>query len=88
MVDDHAVDVPFADHMLFVRNDDRVGMIASVASALAAAGVNIANMALGKSRTAPTAVMVLALDGPLDPAVAAELQALPGILDARFVEHA
>ena len=87
MVDDHAVDVPFADCMLFVRNDDRIGVIANVTTTLAGAQVNIANMALGRSRSAPTAVMVLALDGPLDPGVTASLLTLPGILDARFVEQ-
>ena len=48
MVDDHSVDVPPADHMLVVRNDDVPGMIAAVTGALGEAGVNIDDMHLGQ----------------------------------------
>ena len=34
MVDDHAVDVPPADHMLVVRNDDSPGVIGLVGTVL------------------------------------------------------
>ena len=49
MVDDHTVDVPPAKHMLVVRNDDRPGMIGHVGSVLGEAGMNIADMAVGRS---------------------------------------
>ena len=38
MVDDHSVDVPPADHMLVVRNDDVPGMIAAVTGVVGEAG--------------------------------------------------
>ena len=85
MVDGHQVDVAPTRHMLVVRNDDRIGMIALVAGALADAGVNIANMALGKSPTGGTALMVLATDGSVPPEVVDRLAGSPGILDVRTV---
>ena len=88
MVDDHAVDVPPARHMLVVRNDDRVGMIRLVATALAEAEVNIDNMALGQSPTGDTALMILATDGPVPTEVLAALAASPGILDVHAVSEA
>ena len=47
LVDDHAVEVPPAEHMLVVRNDDRPGMIGVVGTALGEAGVSISSMAVG-----------------------------------------
>jgi D-3-phosphoglycerate dehydrogenase / 2-oxoglutarate reductase len=49
MVDDHTADVPPAAHMLVVRNDDRPGMIGLVGTVLGDAGVNIADMDVGRS---------------------------------------
>jgi len=85
MVDDHAVEVPPAPNMLIVHNDDRVGMIAMVSAALAAAEVNIANMALGRSPAGETAVMVLATDAPVPAVVMRSLASQPGILDVHAV---
>ena len=50
MIDDHTVDVPPASHMLVVRNDDRPGMIGIVGTVLGDAGVNIADMDVGRSQ--------------------------------------
>ena len=61
MVDDHAVDVPPADHMLVVRNDDSPGVIGLVGTVLGEAGVNIADMDVGQSPDGVAALMVLAL---------------------------
>ncbi|MDP8992265.1 MAG: phosphoglycerate dehydrogenase [Actinomycetota bacterium] len=88
MVDDHSVEVPPTRHMLIIRNDDRIGMIALVSGALAEAGVNIANMALGKSPSGETALMVLATDGPAPPHVVERLGEAPGILEVLTVTHA
>jgi len=85
MVDDHDVEVPPAHNMLIVHNDDRVGMIALVAATLAEAKVNIANMALGKSPTGDTALMVLATDTAVPAEVVKGLAAEPGILDVHAV---
>ncbi len=62
MVDGHTVDVPPANHMLVVRNDDRPGMIAYVAGVLADGGINIDDMHLGRSDRGEAALQVIATD--------------------------
>ena len=81
MVDDHIVEVPPAEHMLVVRNDDRPGMIGVVGTALGEAGVSISSMAVGPSRTGNTALMVLSTDGRVPDDTFVLLQASEGILD-------
>lgn len=81
LVDDHVVEVPPAEHMLVVRNDDRPGMIGVVGVALGEAGVSISSMAVGPSRTGNTALMVLSTDRHIPDDTFALLQASDGILD-------
>ena len=88
MVDDHKVEVPPTRHMLVIHNDDRIGMIALVSGALAEAQVNIANMALGKSPTGETALMVLATDDQVPASVLERLATTPGILQVHTVDLA
>jgi len=86
LVDDHVTEVPPARHMLVVRNDDRLGRIAAVATALAEAEINIADMAVGRSPGGATALMVIATDQPVPDQVMDRLTGAPGILDVRRVE--
>ena len=81
LVDDHIVEVPPAEHMLVVRNDDRPGMIGVVGTALGDAGVSISSMAVGPSRTGNTALMVLSTAEHVPDDTFALLQASDGILD-------
>ncbi|HEY4411223.1 MAG TPA: phosphoglycerate dehydrogenase [Acidimicrobiia bacterium] len=85
-IDDHIVDLPPSRHMLVVRNDDRPGMIGAVGSTLGKAGVNIADMALGRNPSGEHALMVLATDSPVSAEVVEDLRAQPGILDAKAIE--
>jgi D-3-phosphoglycerate dehydrogenase len=85
MVDDHDIELPLARHMLLVRNDDRVGVIARVTEALAAAGINIVDMKVGKAPTGATALMVISTNEPVPAAVIESLRTGEGILDARSV---
>jgi D-3-phosphoglycerate dehydrogenase len=86
-IDGHKVDVPPAQNLLVVRNDDRNGMVAAVANALAEGGVGIENMALGKSPGAPTALMAIATYGPTPEAVLESLRATEGILGVAAVSE-
>ena len=85
-IDDHIVDLPPSRYMLVVRNDDRPGMIGAVGMTLGEAGVNIADMALGRGPTGEHALMVLSTDSPVSPEVVDRLRARPGILDAKAIE--
>lgn len=83
----HDVELPISRHLLIVRNDDVPGMIGRVGSFLGDAGVNIANMVVGRSRHNDEAAMMgLNLDQPLDEEQMAKLRLLPGVEEARYVE--
>jgi D-3-phosphoglycerate dehydrogenase len=74
-VDEHQVDVPPADHMLVIQNDDSPGVIGYVGTVLGEAGVNIADMDVGRSPDGEAALMVLALSTEVPEAVQDELRA-------------
>jgi D-3-phosphoglycerate dehydrogenase / 2-oxoglutarate reductase len=82
MVDDHDIELPLARWMLMVYNDDRVGMVAAVATILAEAGCNIVDLKLGRSAEGGTAMMALSFEQPVPAEVTVALRATPGILDA------
>jgi len=86
MVDGHSVDIPPADHMLLVRNDDRPGMIGVVGKALGDAGINISNIDVGPSSDASTALMVLSTDRAVGPELLAGLAGAPGILEVHAID--
>lgn len=85
-VDDYEIDLPPTTHMAVISNDDSPGVIGHVGTALGAAGVNIANMAVGRHVEEPYALMGINFDGPVDTAVVDAVRDLPGILDARFLD--
>jgi len=80
MVDDHMTDVPPAAHMLVVRNDDRPGMIGVVGTLLGEAGINIADMDVGRAAEAGSALMVIATTEPTPAELLERLRAVPGIV--------
>jgi D-3-phosphoglycerate dehydrogenase len=82
MVDDHDIELPIARWMLMLHNDDRIGMVAAVASIVAQAGLNIVDLKLGRSAAGGTAMMALSFEAPVPAGVLASVRATPGILDA------
>ncbi len=84
-VDDHTTDLPPAAHMLVVRNDDRPGMIGFVGTVLGDAGVNIADMDVGRSVTPGSAVMVLATSEPTPAHVIERIRAAAGIVSVHVL---
>ena len=82
MVDDHDIELPLARWMLMVHNDDRIGMVAAVATILAEAGCNIVDLKLGRSAEGGTAMMALSFEHPVPAGVTGALRATAGILDA------
>ncbi|MFZ0173075.1 MAG: phosphoglycerate dehydrogenase [Acidimicrobiales bacterium] len=86
MIDDHGVELPFAENLLVVRNDDRPGMIGIVGLACGEAGVSISSMAVGQTGgQASTALMAVATDVPVPYDVIRSLRATDGILDVHRV---
>jgi D-3-phosphoglycerate dehydrogenase / 2-oxoglutarate reductase len=85
MIDDHTVDVPPAEHLLVVRNDDKPGMIGRVGTALGAAGVNIDDMAVGSTAQGTKALMVIATDRAVPESAQADLRGVDGIVSVAAV---
>lgn len=83
-VDGHSVDVPPAQHMMVISNDDRPGVIGTVGVMLGDAGVNIADMDVG--RVGPgSATMLLSLTDEIPPELVDDLRAAPGILSVKVL---
>ncbi|HUO46449.1 MAG TPA: phosphoglycerate dehydrogenase [Acidimicrobiia bacterium] len=83
----HDVELPISRHLLILRNADVPGVIGRVGTFLGEAGINIANMVVGRSRlTNDAAMMGLNLDQPMAESQVAQLRLLPGIEEARYVE--
>jgi D-3-phosphoglycerate dehydrogenase len=85
MLDDHTIDLPPAKNMLVVRNDDRPGMIAFVAGALADAGINIDDMHLGRSERGEAALQVIATDRSVPVEVQGAIRSGAGIVSVHTV---
>jgi D-3-phosphoglycerate dehydrogenase len=83
MVDDSSVDLPPAPNMLYVRNEDRPGMIGRVGTILGEAGVNIDDMDVGRDLSGEPSTMLLATTAPVEDEVVAQLRAEPGIVAAQ-----
>ncbi len=78
-IDDIAIDIPVADHLLVVLNDDTPGMIGRVGKLFGDAEVNIDDMHLGRGPGGGRAIMVIATAQPVPDAVVATVSALDQI---------
>src|SRR3954463_1672005 len=86
-IDDYIVELPPSSHMLVVRNEDRPGMVARVATILGIDhGINIDEMDLGRGPAGDVSLMLLATSTPVPPEVVTELRGTEGVVDARAIE--
>ena len=86
LVDDHAVDLPPAEHMIVLRNDDRPGVIGRVGTVLGEAGINIADMNVGRSPEGMGALMVISTSGSMSDAAADRLRNADGVSEVAVIE--
>ena len=80
-----AIDIELAPHMVFVRYPDRPGVIGEVGSMFGEAGVNIANMAVSRTKEGDRALMAFSIDTRATPELEQRLQA-GGFEDVRLFE--
>ena len=73
-------DVPPADDMVVITNDDRPGVIGTVGTLLGEAGVNIADMDVSRVADSDSAVMLIAPTAPVPGDVLRALAEAPGII--------
>jgi D-3-phosphoglycerate dehydrogenase / 2-oxoglutarate reductase len=79
-----AIDVELAPRMVMFRYDDVPGVIGRVGTMFGEAGVNIANMAVSRTKEGGKALMALSIDGEA-PAALVERVRDAGFDDARFL---
>ena len=77
--------VPKGTFLLF-HHTDRPGMIGAIGSCLGQAGVNIAELQLGRTAPRGEAVMVVVVDDPVAAELAAELRRIDGVGSLSVVE--
>ncbi len=80
------IDVRPQGKMIVIANSDAPGVIGRVGTLLGAAGVNIADMRVGRRFAHGEAVMVLNVDGEAPASVRVELTRLKGIRRVHWVE--
>jgi D-3-phosphoglycerate dehydrogenase len=78
------IEMELAPLVMLARYDDVPGVIGRVGTLFGEAGVNIANMAVSRTRESGKAVMALTLDTPAPPELVERVHA-EGFDDARFV---
>jgi len=79
------IDLEIAPHMVFVRYSDQPGVIGRVGSMFGDAGLNIANMAVSRTKEGGEALMVFSIDSPATSELVDQLHDA-GFDDVRFVE--
>src|SRR5437763_182644 len=72
-VDGFDIDVVAAEHMVFLKYDDRPGVVGVVGRVLGDAGVNIAAMQVSRREAGGEALMVLTVDSAIAAAALAEI---------------
>jgi D-3-phosphoglycerate dehydrogenase len=83
----YAIDIELESRLVFFRYDDVPGVIGRVGTMFGEGGVNIANMAVSRTKEGGRALMVFSIDTPCPPELVQQLQAV-GFGDARFIDLA
>lgn len=76
------VEADLAGHMLYIVNEDAPGFIGRLGTTLGEAGVNIGTFHLGRRNAGGEAILLLSVDEPVTPELAAQVRALPGVRTA------
>ncbi|MBA3281279.1 MAG: ACT domain-containing protein, partial [Acidimicrobiia bacterium] len=84
-IDGHSLDVPPSSNLLVINNDDHPGVIGRVGTILGDAGVNIADMDVGRSPHRDGALMVIATSEPVSADVAEVIRAADGIASVAVI---
>ncbi len=85
-IDDFHFEVNPEGYLLFYSNIDRPGMLAGVGAILAAEGINIAGLSLGRDQPGRRALTVINVDGAMAPSVLKKLGKIDGVFEVRAVK--
>ena len=81
------IDLELAELLVFFSYDDVPGVIGRVGTLFGEAGVNIANMAVSRTKEGGKALMALSIDSPAPPELVERFRA-EGFDDSRFISLA
>jgi len=73
------------EHMLYITNSDKPGVIGAIGSSTAERGINIANMHLGRDTQAGNAMVLLEVDEKLENDDLEHLRSLPNITNVQYL---
>ncbi len=79
-VEEIPLEAELTGHMLYVRNQDKPGLIGGLGQALGDAGINIASFHLGRHEAGGDAVALVAIDTELPPKLQKSICGLPSVL--------
>ncbi len=85
-VDGYEMELKASGRLLLYRNQDRPGMLASVGSILAEAGLNIGSMALGRNIPGEEALTAIAVDQPVSASVLDAVSRIEGVRGVAMLE--
>ena len=77
------IEAALSGDMLFIRNDDRPGMIGALGGVLGEAGKNIADFRLGRKDTKSGAICLVGLDAPINDDLFKKIEAIDSITSAK-----
>ncbi|MGB0720643.1 MAG: phosphoglycerate dehydrogenase, partial [Bdellovibrionales bacterium] len=77
------IEVALSPNMIFIRNDDKPGMIGELGMLLGAEGLNVADFRLGRKGDQSGAICLVALDAPVNDTVFAKIEAQSQIQSAK-----
>lgn len=77
------IEAALSDNMLFIRNEDKPGLIGSVGTLLGNAGQNIANFHLGRTPKGDSAICLISLDSDLPDNLMDEIANLDQVTQAK-----
>jgi D-3-phosphoglycerate dehydrogenase len=78
-----AMEGEFAEHMLYVTNNDKPGFIGRLGTLLGEAGINIATFNLGRAAKGDDAIALVQVDEPVGDDVLTKIEALEGVVQAK-----
>ena len=73
------------EHMVYITNKDTPGVIGSIGTTAGNAGINIANLHLGRDDTGNSAIALLEVDAEVSGADISTLRGIDGITDVRYL---
>lgn len=85
-IDEYHVDASPDGYLLLCENYDKPGAVAHISAVLTEAGINIANMTVGRKEAGGKAVILLNIDSSLSTETMEKIKRNPVIIQARLLE--